>query len=239
MFSRAVLVSEEEQSNAHQRLFASLIPVPDKKTDVAIVMGGTATSGSVARLAAEEFKNGRFDKVIVAGGAPVANKGLYQALKRFSPDALNEIPRIDFFNRLGEARYMREVLIQSNVCFDSIDIAGLDERHTDKVIADVLKSEFLESAGSVTIMAYGPYAERARATLRHQGFDKPVVVIPVGFAGMEPDNWHEHFIARAYVLEEARNMDPKNKRGYIGQFCAETDHERERELIATLPDMAR
>lgn len=237
MLARAVFADSKTIETAHERLFAPLLPIANKKTDVAVVMGGTGTSGEVARAALHGYEDGRFDKIIVAGGAPAGNKRLYRALRLFNRAAVDEIQLTDFFNDMTEAEYMRQVLIELGVPEQDIEVAGGDQKHADKIIEFVLKSEFMRKAGSATFLAYGPYAMRARATARFQGFEKPAVAMPVSFAGMKPENWGEHLMARLYVLEEARNMDPARKASYIGRYAKAPDHGHERALIEALPDL--
>lgn len=257
---QATFATAAQCEAVHERLFAPILPVPQKKTDIGVVMGGTATSGEAARFAAQEYLNGRFEKIVVAGGAKAEDKMFERALFLADGDSWALLPERDFNSGLTEAEYMKEVLVKMGVPKDVIEVVGTDCKHMDKVVDAVLRSDSVRDADSMTVMAYGPGAQRVRSTIRFQNeqtvdgalktrFDGPIVPIATGVGNMTTANWKDYWVARYYVFMEAHNMDPARARtagnpeadGFIGQYSLDPAVHREEEITLTsgLPDMGR
>ncbi|MFK7838762.1 MAG: hypothetical protein AB8B83_00390 [Bdellovibrionales bacterium] len=256
---RAITASDSALDEAHQRLFAPIENVPAKQTDIGVVMGGTGTSGFTARLAAEEFHKGRYEKIIVAGGAKVVkNPGLKKVLQLFDSETLSLLDPEDLESEKSEADYIYDVLVKAGVPEEAIQKAGADKNNTDEIVDSVLRHEFSKSARSMTVVAYGPGAQRIRSTFRMQAqdlhagargqdiddkaaFEGAIVPIVAGLGKMQPHNWKDSLIARFYVMAEAHNMAPKRagRGGFIDQYCLDPESHRDNEdlLIAELPDM--
>lgn len=218
----------------NERLFAPLADAHEnpKKTDVAIVFGGRSTSGTVARTASALYKDGHFDRIIVAGGARIFQPEVALAL---ALDGSREILKPgtlrDIFTMATEADYMQQVLLENDVPEHAITI-GSREKHADRIVKDLLKNDF----DSATLISYAPYAARLLGTSRHQSEERPLVSYPVNVFGLDPQNWQNSKLA-PLVANEARNMDPANPKGYIGKYCVVPDWESERRKNATLPNV--
>jgi len=262
--ARAKFASDEQLQEVHDRLFDPILPVPQKKTELGVVFGGTATSGFAARFAAGEFHAGRFDKIVVAGGAPTDDKLFRGAMRLFDRESLKAIKVSDYDNDLTEEALMREVLLEARVPDEAIEVVGKDRKHMDGVVDSLLRSEFVAAADSMSVIAYGPGAQRIRSTIRFQNgnadakahfdtlfkdarekpaFEGAIVPMVAGVGKMQPDNWRESLIARFYVMAEGNNMDPKRagRGGYIDKYCMDPAAHREQEdaLVAALPDFVR
>lgn len=202
----------------------------EKKTDLAIVFGGRSTSGTLARTAWGLFLERNFKRIVVAGGARIFQPevALALALDR-NLEILKSRTLKDIFTRSTEADYMERILLERGI-LDNDVVVGSREKHADAIVRDVMKLDF-ESA---TIIGYAPYVARLIGTFRHQGEERPLVPYPVNVFGLHPKNWHKSSLAKI-VVNEARNMDPENPKGYIGKFCVVPDWEEEKRKNATLP----
>lgn len=260
----ACFATDKQLEDAHNQLFDPIWPVRNKKTDLCAVFAGTVTSGFVARHAAAEYRAGRFEKIVVAGGGPTDNPGLRKIMKHLDPESLLAIEESDYQNDLTEGALMRQVLIAQGVPDAAIKVVGEDQTNMDGVVDAVMRSAFAKAADSMSVIAYGPGAQRVRSTIRFQNadveegalFDKidaqrrekqafegAIVPMVAGVGKMQPENWRETLIARFYVMAERHNMLPERagRGGYIGKYCLDPAEHRAHEdaLIDALPDFVR
>ncbi len=228
---------------ANERLFTPFTNIPDKKTPAVVIVGGGLTTGLITGAAAEERHNPedpRFLKMILAGGAPVFDPWTLLVLILDGNKEIYKLQSLkDIFSSELEADYMESVLRAANVPETDIIIGDNKEQHTDKIIANLIKSKVLNDFESATVVAYASHMRQALGTMRHQGIKIPLVPFPVNPFGLTPDNWHLKKNMRNFVLRQSENMNPKNKEGYIGLYADDLNIKKEQALIATLPDLKR
>lgn len=202
----------------------------EKKTDLAIVFGGRSTSGEAVRTAWGLLLEGNFKSIVVAGGARIFQPEVALALAwDRNPEILKSQTLKDIFTLSMEADYMERILLRKGILEDEFAV-GSRALHADKIVRDVMKLDFK----SATIISYAPYMARLIGTFRHQGEERPLVPYPVNVFGLNSKNWQDSSLA-AIIVNEARNMDPENPKGYIGKYCIVPDWEEEKRKNATLP----
>lgn len=222
------MAHEYSVDTVNQRL---LFDFPAVKTEVGVLLGARSVSGTLARHAATQIRKGMFEKVILSGGLKVfqpevacvlAVNGLGAAVRDY-PD--------DFFSRMTEAAYMRQVLVkEEGIPEDLIVFIDDNSKNTGHKFNLLEEKGVLANFNSVALVAPAYEQRRTIGTARmHTAFNH-IVFVPqqVYPFGLTKGNW-DRFGIRGFVLGEMAKTDPDHPETYVGTFCKDPDIERERD----------
>lgn len=225
--------TQEIIAEVNKRLFAPFQDLPVRKTDMGVLFGCRSASGTVAREAAALYKREAFPKIMVFGGKRICQP---QVLAGLNKEQRSQAPMKDYFSLATEAEYMRRVLIANDVPSEDIVFVGSNEKHADKICAQLsaqLQGDFAE-VSSLSAVTYSPYSRRTVGTMRMQWIGLPIDVRPVHPFGLKPENWQDSKISK-YVVQESENMDPVNPNGHVGKYTTSVNLDAEAELRECLP----
>lgn len=203
-------------------------------TDLGVVLGGRSTSGTLARAAARAYKRGQFERLVVAGGARVFQPGVYAAL-RFSQFHETMPDASEFFSLKTEADFIHHALLKNGVPQHAIVRVSPKGKNTGADLFHI--KDVFKDCTSVTLIDLAPGQRRTIGTaIKVIGDRITYVPLPVYPFGITRENWTRSKLARKFVLNEARKIDPTKPNNYIDKgFCVITTPSKIQERAASLP----
>lgn len=218
------------------RLFYDM---PLQPTELGVAFGGKTVSGSVARVTANLYKAGLFQKIAITGGISASSAieslsvtvyAVSAAVRRLSIDPLRDSFNAEALRDIGtrkrEADYIEEVLLASGVPASAIVHIDRAAKNTQQNIQHC--ENILAQVDTATFVTYAPMQRRSIGTLRADTkfYHLSVQTVPVYAFGINRESWDEWPIG-SIVRQEYAKMDPANPKSYIGRFCVDPDIDQE------------
>ncbi len=204
------MLSLEEINTINQTLLFELPPV---KTDIALVFGQGVYSALLVPHVAKGLAEGRYARIIIAGGAEVLNTHDAALLVPFMKK--NGLPE-DKLPHIGEkeADYIFRLLPEFAQRVSGTKVGGLN---TGENVA-YSRPLGLDTAGSITVVCAASMSARAIGTLRKHYPDpyaKPISSLPVYPPGINAQNWTQHPFAASSMTSEFRKLREYLDLGFI------------------------
>lgn len=214
--------------------------MPPVQTEVGVILGQRCLSGIVARECAKLYHEGRFKKIIVAGGQSVFSPLVLAGLVLVAPSreaiwtgALKD--DFQFALKKGstlEAEFIKQTLTErERVPEGDIIFCDGESRNTGENVENILGP--LKGFSSAAFITLAPHARRIMETVRMQldGADIALTTHSVYPLGLTRQNWQDHFLLRRGLSREAAKTDPANNNPHTSYhrrgFCEPVDIEKE------------